>query len=129
MVRVRTCCAGFLEIQLWGACSNPEVVVELRRLVKTAEAVARDRADPQLAPLPAAKPRPGWVYGLVIAVLEAADQPLRPVEVIHRAQRLHGYSVSPSSIRNCLRKSASVPDGAVVRLGYGRYAVRHIRLS
>ena len=61
---------------------------------------------------------------LVLTVLTAANQPLRPQEVIHQAERVHGYAIAPSSIRNCLREAANRRDGTIERLGYGRYGIR-----
>lgn len=68
--------------------------------------------------------RPGWVYELVVAVLTDAGQPLRPQEVIHGAERLHGQRIAPSSIRNCLRGAANRPDNTIERVGYGRYRLK-----
>jgi len=36
----------------------------------------------------------------VVTVLTAANQPLRPQEVICQAERVHGHQIAPSSIRN-----------------------------
>lgn len=76
---------------------------------------------------PVTKPvrlRPGWVYEVVVAVLAAADQPLRPQEVICLAERVHGRPIAPSSIRNCLREAAIRANSSVERHGYGRYGLR-----
>jgi hypothetical protein len=43
-------------------------------------------------------------------VLADAKQPLRPQEVIHEAERVHGRPIAPSSIRNCLRGAADRAD-------------------
>ncbi len=68
--------------------------------------------------------RPGWVYELVVAVLAAASQPLRPQEVVQLAERAHGHPIAPSSIRNCLREAANRAASSVERHGYGRYGLR-----
>jgi hypothetical protein len=48
---VRTCSARFLEIQLAGASSNPEVGVELRRMTKVTAAIkgeTRERSQQRI---------------------------------------------------------------------------------
>ena len=95
-------------------------------MAKASEVIARTpehRHPVGRQPAPAA-PRPGWVYELVVAVLAASSHALRPQDVIHQAQRLHGYRVPPSSIRNCLRQSARHIEGPIERLGDGRYRLR-----
>jgi hypothetical protein len=100
-------------------------VVELGRLAKAAGAI-QQRGDNPMNPVAreAAWLRPGWVYEVVVAVLKESDQPLRPQDVIKRAERLRGHHIAPSSIRNCLRTSAERADTAVVRVDYGRYRLR-----
>jgi len=93
-------------------------------LTKTAASLARGRAEPPLDRALVAPMRPGWVYELVIAVLAAANQPLRPQDVIQQAERVRGHRIAPSSIRNCLREAALCSDSVVERLGYGRYRLR-----
>ena len=111
-------------VQLAGACSNPEVGGELRRLAKFAATIQRGNGSRQPFARERAQPRPGWVREVVVAVLADAEAPLRPHEVIRRAERLHGHPIAPSSIRNCLREDANRTDGAIERLGYGRYRLR-----
>jgi hypothetical protein len=71
--------------------------------------------------------RPGWVYEVVVAVLVAAEQPLRPQDVIRRAERLCGQRVAPSSIRNALRVASQREHEPIERLGYGTYRLRRDR--
>ncbi len=93
-------------------------------MAEAAGAIQRgDNPTKQIAREPG-RPRPGWVYEVVVAVLGESDQPLRPQEVILRAERLHRHRIAPSSIRNCLRTAAERADTAVVRLAYGRYGLR-----
>jgi len=47
-----------------------------------------------------------------------------PREVIDRAETLIGTRIAPSSIRNCLRRSAAQADDVVERLAHGRYRLR-----
>lgn len=55
-------------------------------MADTAGAIQRgDNPTNEIAREPA-RPRPGWVYGLVIAALGESDEPLRPQEVIQRAE-------------------------------------------
>ena len=68
--------------------------------------------------------RPAWVYELVVAVLAATNQPMKPQQVIHQAERVHGQWIAPSSIRNCLRRTSSRTNGAIERVGYGTYRLR-----
>ena len=83
------------------------------------------RQEPSVRqPPPTRSSRPGWVLKLVVAVLADADQPLRPQDVIHRAERVHGHRIAASSIRNCLREAALRNDGPIERLGHGRYGLR-----
>jgi hypothetical protein len=112
-------------LQLAGACSNPEVGIELRRMAKAAAMIARDRGlrEP-VARHSSRQPRPGWVLELVLAVLASSSQPLRPQEVIQRAERVHGSRLAPSSIRNALRVASQRHDDAVERVGYGQYRLR-----
>jgi hypothetical protein len=62
---------GASRVQLGGACSNPEVGVELRRMAKIAAAlIARDRdLQEPVARHSTPPPRPGWVLELVLTVL------------------------------------------------------------
>jgi hypothetical protein len=64
------------------------------------------------------------VLELVVTVLEVASEPKRPQEIIDQAERIHGRSIAPSSIRNCLREAALSPNSPIERLGYGRYRLR-----
>ena len=72
--------------------------------------------------------RPGWVYEVVVAVLAATNEPLRPRDIIQLAARLHGDPIAPSSVRNCLRMVSARNDGAIERVAYGTYRLRSIRL-
>jgi len=90
-------------------------------MAKIASAIQSGTGSPQHVAQEVAPLRPGWIYEIVVAVLSAANQPLRPQEVIHRAERLHGHRIAPSSVRNCLREASKRPDSRIARLGYGRY--------
>jgi len=79
---------------------------------------------PQQPVTEAARPRPGWVHDIVVAVLAAASQPLRPQEVIRLAERVHERRIAPSSVRNCLREASARDDSPIRRLEYGRYEIR-----
>lgn len=72
------------------------------------------------------QPRPGWVLELVVAVLTSSNQPLRPQDILRRAEQLDGRSLAlaPSSLRNALRLASQDRDGPVERLGYGLYGLR-----
>jgi hypothetical protein len=92
-------------------------------MTKAAASIARDRdlresVAPQSSP---PQPRPGWVLELILAVLASSSQPLRPREIIRRAEREHGSRLAPSSIRNALRVASQRYEGPVERVGYGQY--------
>jgi hypothetical protein len=57
-------------------------------------------------------------------VLASSSQPLRPQEVIRRAQQVHGSRLAPSSIRNALRMASQRHDDPIERVGYGQYQLR-----
>jgi len=115
---------GLLAVQLWGACSNPEVVVELRRLAEVAAAVMFEHTDQRPTSPPSPPPRPGWVFELVVAVLTSTDESLRPQDIIRRAEQIHGHRLAPSSIRNALRVGAKHDHGPIERVRYGTYRLR-----
>jgi hypothetical protein len=113
-------------MQLAGACSNPEVGVELRRMTKVAIAIKGEtaRREPRTDPIASSPLRPGWVTDLIVRVLASADAALSPHDVHVRAELVHGQSVSRSSIRNALRIASSEDNAAIERVGYGRYRMR-----
>ncbi len=116
--------SGARPIQLWGACSNPEVVIELRRLADAAAALSRAPADRQPSPARFDQPRPGWVLELIVAVLASSHQPLRPQDVIRGAEQMQGRPIAPSSIRNALRVGSKQDHGPIERVRYGTYRLR-----
>ena len=115
---------GFREYSYGAHFRTPQVVVQLRRMRTTAASIAPDHRVQQHAVGVETSPRPRWIHQLVVDVLAASSQPLTPREVIDRAEMLVGTRIAPSSIRNCLRRSATRTDDAVERLAYGRYRLR-----
>ena len=51
---------------------------------------------------------------------------MRVAEIFAACQELLGAEISYDSLRTCLSHGAR-PDGPIVRLGYGRYALREQR--
>lgn len=115
---------GASEVQLWGACSNPEVVLELERMIQAASAVARDQSSQLSTAQPLIEERPGWVAAVVIAVLAASRQPLRPRDVVRQAERTCGRRLAASSVRNALRVASKHDHGSIERVAYGMYRFR-----
>ncbi len=93
-------------------------------MTETAAVIARteERSQP-IARKPVGQ-RPGWIHGLVLEVLAAADVALSPQDVRRRAEDSVGRPVSASSIRNDLRRASSFPGAKVERVSYGRYRLR-----
>ncbi len=67
------------------------------------------------------RPRAGAIQEAVIAVLRAAERPLRALEVHAAAENLAGTPLSWNTVKDCLHKNARRLDSPVERVGHGVY--------
>jgi hypothetical protein len=70
------------------------------------------------------RPRAGAIQEAVIAVLTAAERPLRAREVHAAAEDLARTSLSWNTVKDCLHKNARLPDGPIERVSHGCYRPR-----
>jgi hypothetical protein len=108
---------------LGGAFANPETNAVLRKLTEVVKAAA---ARPVSAPRPKAARgrRPGWVGPLVLAVLQAATEPLTTTQVVHEIKQRFRKQIAYDSVRHVLRFGKEAQVGLIERAGRGRYVAR-----
>lgn len=70
------------------------------------------------------RPQAGVIQEAVIAVLAAAERPLRAREIHAAAENLARTSLSWNTVKDCLHKNARRPNGPIERVSHGCYRPR-----
>ena len=105
-------------VELNGACSNPQVVLEVDRTTKLK---ARLQAKKGKSPDPKkVRVRPGLVAKTVYMVLSEAQTSMRAKEIQRTCETRLGHEVSWSTVKACLSKHSKESNPKYLRVGYGR---------
>ena len=112
----------FERMHLTGALSNPQAAPRLEAAAR-AHAAAAALIPDQDMPRPRLRPRMGTIQNAVLAVLNEADEPLRPYDIRVRVRRRLPVPVSYDTVASFVSVAARDPSSGVVRLRYGLYSV------
>ena len=109
-------------MKLNGACSNPQLLLELPRL---AALQARLHSMSLLNPKTPCSPTPkiGAVIDTISAVLEHAEQPMRARDIHSTAEEPLGRPIKWTSVKATLADHARGPRPRFQRTGHGRYRI------
>ena len=110
-------------MELNGACSNPRLQLELSRLGGLHQGLLARRLETPRQARPLGR-RQGFVRDVIIRVLAAANEPMRPREVHAAVELLADAPIARSTVKNCLGANAIGSAPRFERLARGRYLLR-----